>query len=118
MTNTQKEDKLVLDILKKAETQEFVNQLNILAQMLTDDYKARSDNEYLVEFEFGNKYVKIIKTFCGQKSVAGFVVCSHNAKFPYGTLLKAQSWKAPATNFSRGSIFELEGKKFSWTGIQ
>lgn len=93
--------------------------LNKLAVIMKKDYdKKGSEGNYSITFEFGSKYIKIIKTYWNSVSVAGFIVCSHNAKFPYGTMLKAASFKAPALNFSRGDIFEIEGKKVPWTGIQ
>lgn len=100
----------------------LIKQLNILADIMTENYKLSSpkileESDYKVSFEFGNKYIKIIKSFFGSSSCAGFIVCSHNAKFPYGTLLKSASFKAPALNFSRGNIFELDNKYVPWTGI-
>ncbi len=100
----------------------LLSQLDVLAEMFVADYNrdtqyTHSEANYSIHFEFGSKYIKIIKRHWGSKSVAGFIVNSHNAKFPYGTLLKAASYKAPALNFSRGNIFELQDKHFSWTGI-
>lgn len=100
----------------------LLSQLDVLAQMFISDYNrdsqsVHSEANYSIHFEFGSKYIKIIKRYWNSASVAGFIVNSHNAKFPYGTLLKAASYKAPALNFGRGNIFELEGKYFPWTGI-
>ncbi len=100
----------------------LLSQLEILSTLFTDDYykndRNRNDgSNYSIRYEFGSKYIKIIKHYWGSSSVAGFIVNSHNAKFPYGTLLKAASYKAPALNFSRGNIFELQNRTFAWTGI-
>lgn len=64
-----------------------------------------------VHYEVLNKYVKVITG----GSVHSFIVNTENDKFPLGTILKAAGWKAPAKNFSRGSIYNLP-KRIPWTG--
>lgn len=49
----------------------------------------------------GSKYVRIVRASGSSSSVHCFVEKST------GKIWKAASWKAPAKNFSRGSIFEL-----------
>lgn len=94
--------------------------LNKVAELMKADYaKTGFTGDFDIEFEFGKKYIKIVEVKRGGTSVNGFVVNCHNDKeFPYGTLLKAACWKAPARNKSRGSVFELEGKQLPWTGIE
>lgn len=48
----------------------------------------------------GRKYIKIAKRGGGSNSVWCFVRAED------GAILKAASWKAPALNFARGSIFD------------
>lgn len=106
-------------LVRNAETMQPY--LKMLAEAFTNDYHRGSPtSDYEISYDFGNKYIKIIKKWGGgQTSVCGFIVNCHNDKqFAYGDLLKASSWKAPAKNKARGNIFEIEGKKFSWTGIQ
>lgn len=71
-----------------------------------------------VKYEVGTVYIRIIVTSYGHDTAHSFIVNKAN-KFPIGTILKAASWKAPATNFSRGSIFALDAKKphIFWTGV-
>ena len=68
-------------------------------------------------YTVGKNYIKIIINH----SVWGFIVNSENdTKFRYGTVLKANSWKSPARNFSRGSIFpnSPQGQvNCNWTGV-
>lgn len=72
----------------------------------------------------GRNYYKIISHDRSQQMVAGFVCKKANEKkgFKVGDLLKAAGWSAPATNFARGNIFDLETAKkqeaIRWTGIQ
>jgi hypothetical protein len=113
MTNTT----VATQVERNAETMQPC--LQALADMMTKDfYKGGSTSDYAIEFEFGSKYIKIVKRWCGSSSVGGFIVNVHNdKKFPYGTLLKAASWAAPARNNVRGNIFEIADKKVAWTGI-
>jgi len=80
------------------------------------------DKEY--EVTEGRNYYKIISRDRSQRMVAGFVCKKANDKkgFKVGDLLMAAGWSAPATNFARGNIFDLETAKkqdaIRWTGIQ
>jgi len=66
-----------------------------------------------VRVECGNKYYKIV----ADNSVHSFVVLVDTPKFPRGTILKAASWRAPATNFGRGNILTGDWARATWTGI-
>jgi hypothetical protein len=93
--------------------------LNKLAEQMKANYdKDGAGGNFNITFEFGKKYIKVIKNNWNSSSVGGFVVSSDNAQFPFGTMLKAASFKAPAMNKSRGSIFEIESHNVPWTGIQ
>jgi len=64
---------------------------------------ARMRDEFIrgVRAERGRKYVKIITG----TSVHSFIVLKQGPKWGAGDILKAASWAAPATNFSRGNVF-------------
>lgn len=64
-----------------------------------------------ISIEEGRSYIKIIT----DRSVWGFVVKKDTAKFRKGDILKAASWKAPATNAARGNILD-GGYSVAWTG--
>ena len=69
-----------------------------------------------ISYKPGSKYIKVIRND-GQTSVHSFIVnTSNDAKFKYGDILKAASWRAPARNFARGNIFAKEYGTISWTG--
>ncbi len=63
----------------------------------------------------GRKYLRIISDHNGGARVWGFVVKEDGPKFKKGDILKAASWKAPATNSARGNIFDEE-YEVKWTG--
>ena len=66
----------------------------------------------------GRNYVKIITSrHGGQSHVHTFIVLKPTKGFEIGDVLKAASWNAPATNFKRGNVFELESLPgITWTG--
>lgn len=102
-------------------TEELTEGLEKLRQLMIEDYNRAGFNlGYDIEFDFGAKYIRVIHTNgSGSRSCAGFVCCDRKHKqFQFGDLLKCASWKAPAMNKARGSVFELEGKRIAWTGIQ
>lgn len=82
-----------------------------------DAIKARIRQEMTDRFnsslslEVGSKYVKVVSN----GGAHSFIVLKAG-KFPVGTILKAASWKTPATNFSRGNILTGDLKNVSWTG--
>jgi hypothetical protein len=71
--------------------------------------------------EEGRNYIKIIH--CrgeeGQKSVHSFIVKKATKKFVEGDVLMAASWKAPATNFARATVFDTNSfaNRIRWAGI-
>lgn len=89
--------------------------------------RAGSTSEYNIAFDIGSKYVRIWKFGDGkydggQRTCNGFValqdVTTKNGRCKAGDLLKCATWKAPALNFSRGSIFDLaNATSIRWTGI-
>mgnify|MGYP003628734719 FL=1 len=68
----------------------------------------------------GRNYIKIVRKMSnGQNTVHSFIVKKATKKFAVGEILAAASWKAPAVNFARGTVFDSETWKgrLRWTGI-
>ncbi len=84
----------------------------------TDPIRAKIRQEMCDRFvngvtvEIGNKYAKVVTN----GSAHSFIVTVGTSKFPAGTILKAASWKAPATNFARGNILLGDFSRVTWTG--
>jgi len=64
------------------------------------------------EYEVGKKYIKVITN----ASVHSFIVKKDGGKWRAGDILKAATWRAPATNFKRGNILEKNYGGTTWTG--
>jgi hypothetical protein len=67
-----------------------------------------------VTVEVGSKYARIVSN----GGAHSFVVLK-DGKFPRGTILKAASWKAPATNFGRGNVLDGTAgyhNRVTWSG--
>lgn len=84
------------------------------------DFSSQTPEFYVTE---GRNYDKIIKVDRnGSQCVVGFVAKKDNPKknIFVGDLLKAASWNAPATNFTRGTIANEESIRrcVQWCGIQ
>jgi len=80
-----------------------------------DDFKSERVKEFCegIVVEEGRKYIRILKDNGG--CVWGFVVKEDTKKFRKGDILKAASYKAPATNKARGNIID-GGYTIRWTG--
>ena len=84
-----------------------------------DSVKAMIE-EFDITYEVGNTYIKVVESRHGaHRSVHSFIVNKATKKFPVGTILKAASWKAPATNFARGNVNypASYADRVRWTGI-
>ena len=70
--------------------------------------------------EEGRNYIKIVHAkWGGQRSVHSFIVKKATKKFVEGDVLMAASWKAPATNFARATVFDKESLvgRVRWSGV-
>lgn len=101
--------------------------VRIMQESYINLYKARADDnafrkEYAKEqvakfiettrVEKGRNYIKV----AADGSVKFFVVAKPTKGFKVGDILKAASWRAPATNFSRGNV--CDGVfNLTWTGV-
>lgn len=88
---------------------EYVNALNKTFGSENRSYEVGS---------VGRTYARIVMKSYGSRSAWGFIVMNRpkgNDHLHPGDLLKAASWKSPATNVARGNI--LKGTDMSqWTG--
>lgn len=75
-----------------------------------DEMNAKFCNS--VRVERGSKYLKIV----AGGSAHSFVVLKADVKFKVGDILKAATFKAPATNFSRGNMLTGDFSRVTWTG--
>jgi len=68
------------------------------------------------EFKVGRKWIKVVKTSCGQKSVHSFICIEAHGKFKIGDIAKPASWHQPAKNFARGNVLTGDLSRVCWTG--
>lgn len=66
-----------------------------------------------IEFEEGNKYIKVVSVSWNSRSVHSFV------EKKTGNIWRAASWKAPARNHVRGNVFDQSSylNRTTWTGV-
>lgn len=101
--------------------------VDIMQQSYIKLYEARADDnsarkefaqEQVAKFinttrvEKGRNYIKV----AADGSVKFFVVAKPTKGFKVGDILKAASWRAPATNYARGNV--CDGNfNLTWTGV-
>jgi hypothetical protein len=99
--------------------------LDIALTMYADHLKADynkwnqdvSDAKFDVTFERGRKFIKVVKTSWGSRSVHSFICIQPHGKFQFGDILKAASWAQPAKNFARGNVLDPSSySNHKWTG--
>ena len=73
---------------------------------------------FKVTFEPGSSYIKVVETRNGVVDRVHSFIVNKAGKFPLGTILKAASFKAPATNFGRGNLLDRQTwNRVTWTGV-
>lgn len=74
--------------------------------------------EFDIDFQPGTTYIKVVKTKNGVVESVHSFISNKDGKFPKGAILKAASFKAPATNFLRAYIDKPEtwAGRVAWTG--
>ena len=99
--------------------------LDIALTMYADHLKADynkwnqdvSDAKFDITFERGRKFIKVVKTSWGSRSVHSFICIQPHGKFQFGDILKAASWAQPAKNFARGNVLDPSSySNHKWTG--
>lgn len=110
------------------------NELKTLTDLIVEDYANWSYNSPMsqrdatsmqiakdmvkkfgesIRIEHGSKYTKIVV----DGRAWGFVVnTAKHPKFKFGDILKAATWRAPATNKARGNIMSGDFSWVLWTG--
>ena len=104
----------------ETKVQELIDMMVADYERYVGDREMPSPSYYI---DSGRNYDRIVYVngYNQSEAVAGFICRKDNLKkgFVKGDMLMAASWKAPATNFARGNIFDenLEGSQIRWTGI-
>ena len=76
---------------------------------IVKDYNGTGTSEFVITFEEGQKYTRVVATSYGSRS-------SHSFLDAQGNIWKCASWKAPAKNFTRGNIITRDFSRIRWTG--
>jgi hypothetical protein len=95
--------------------------LTMYADHLKADYTKWNqdlcDSKFDVTFERGRKFIKVVKTSWGSRSVHSFICIQPHGTFQFGDILKAAGWAAPAKNFARGNVLNPSSyANHKWTG--
>lgn len=96
----------------KADYAAWGNRINMDDRARTIREEMIREFDAKVSLEVGSKYVKVV-TNGGAHS---FIVIKADGKFAVGDILKAATWKAPATNFARGNVLTGDLSRVTWTG--
>ena len=94
-------------------TPQFMKDLLVYRAHILSSYheQAGGNANFDVMFDKGSKYLRVFTLSYGSRSCHSFVD-------EQGTIWKAAGWKAPAKNFSRGSIHDPSTwSNIRWTGI-
>lgn len=94
--------------------------LDAYAAALIADYKGWVEQggsvyikeDYIVSFEEGKKYIRVVRTNLAQRGVVAFI------EITSGDIYKAASWKTPAKNKPRGNVLNLTPNVVCWTGAR
>ena len=103
------------------ENYDFDMALYKYADHLVENFKLSLPNakygNYQVSFHRGRKFLKVVNTSWGSRSVHSFICIKEHDGWKYGDILKAASWAQPAKNFIRGNVLNTDSyKQITWTG--
>ena len=99
--------------------------LTMYADHLINDYNRwnktpvdlKAESKFDIDYRRGRKFLKVVKTSWGSKSVHSFICVKAHDQWKVGDILKAASWAAPAKNFARGNVLEVSSyNHHRWTG--
>ena len=102
------------------ENYDFDMALYRYADRLVDSYHRTGGEQgkYQVSFDKGRKFLKVVNTTWGSRSVHSFICIKEHDGWKYGDILKAASWAQPAKNYVRGNVLDTDSyKHHSWTGL-
>ncbi len=97
--------------------------LTMYADHLKADYERISpkkmypEAKFDVTFDRGRKFIKVVTSSYGSRSVHSFICIVPHDQWKFGDILKAASWAQPAKNFARGNVLNLSSYvNHRWTG--
>ena len=64
----------------------------------------------------GRNYWRVTHIDGTSRCATAFVVAKPTKGFKRGDILKAATYKAPATNFKRGNVFDRDFSRVTWAG--
>lgn len=71
-----------------------------------------NNEDYVVTFEEGNKYIRVVRSDADSTSVVAFV------EIATGDIYKPETWKKPAKTKPRGNILALTPNVVCWSGAR
>jgi hypothetical protein len=106
------------------EKHDFDMAIHDYADHLVANYRSFADSQahidaskFQVNFVKGRKFLKVVTSSWGRRSVHSFICVQEHGAFKYGDILKAAGWSVPAKNFARGNALNTESyKNISWAG--
>ena len=106
----------------KYEKHDFDMAIQAYADHLVNSYRNWTNDsdlydKYEVSFDKGRKFLKVVNTSWGSRSVHSFICIKEHDQWKYGDILKAATWAQPAKNFARGNVLNTDSyKNIAWMG--